>query len=222
MKKYAILVAGGSGQRMGGAIPKQFLKMGGKPVLMHTLEAFHMADFNIQLIITLPKEEMAFWKDLCEWHSDYTPHSLVEGGETRYHSVKNALAMVEDQALVAVHDGVRPHISKELILKSYEIAKEYGSAVCSVAMKDSVRQIVGDNSRNIDRSTLRTIQTPQTFQSDLIKAAYAKGYSQNFTDDASVAEAYGHNVKLMEGAYENLKITTPEDLIIAEAILKAK
>lgn len=222
MKKYAILVAGGSGQRMGGAIPKQFLKMGGKPVLMHTLEAFHMADFSIELIITLPKEEINFWKDLCEWHSDFTPHTIVEGGETRYHSVKNALQNVKENALVAIHDGVRPHISKELILKSYEIAQESGSAICSVKMKDSVRQVQGNESHNIDRSSLRTIQTPQTFQSDLIKQAYAQGYSQNFTDDASVAEAFGHNVTLMEGAYENIKITTPEDLIIAEAILKAK
>jgi 2-C-methyl-D-erythritol 4-phosphate cytidylyltransferase len=222
MKKYAILVAGGSGQRMGGSIPKQFLKMGGKPVLMHTLEAFHMADFNIELIVTLPYEEISFWKDLCEWHSDYTPHTIVEGGHSRFHSVQNALTHVENNTLVAIHDGVRPHISKEIILKSYEIAQKSGSAICSVKMKDSVRQIEGDKSRNIDRSTLRAIQTPQTFQSDLIKEAYAQGYSKNFTDDASVAEANGHNVILMEGAYENLKITTPEDLIIAEAILKAK
>ncbi len=222
MKKYAILVAGGSGQRMGGAIPKQFLKMGNKPVLMHTLEAFHMADFGIQLIITLPQEEMEFWKDLCEWHSDFTPHQLVAGGETRYHSVKNALQVVEENALVAIHDGVRPHISKELILQSFQIAQEFGSAICSVKMKDSVRKVEGDITKNIERDLLRIIQTPQTFQSNLIKKAYSRDYAQNFTDDASVAEAYGHNVKLMEGAYENLKITTPEDLVIAEAILKAK
>ncbi|MBK6264987.1 2-C-methyl-D-erythritol 4-phosphate cytidylyltransferase [Marivirga sp. S37H4] len=222
MKKYAIIVAGGSGKRMGMSLPKQFLKLGGTPVLMHTLQAFHMADFDIQLIITLPSEEINFWKELCEWHHNYTPHITVSGGETRFHSVKNALEYVENNALVAIHDGVRPFISEELIINSYEVAREKGSAVTSVKMKDSVRQLEAVKSHNLDRSKLRAIQTPQTFQSNLIKSAYEQDFKEEFTDDASVVEATGHNITLLEGSYKNIKITTPEDMLVAEAFLKAK
>lgn len=222
MKKYAIIVAGGSGKRMGASMPKQFLKLEGKPVLMHTLQAFHMTDFDIEIIITLPSEEINFWKELCEWHYNYTPHTTVNGGKTRFHSVKNALEHVEGDSLVAIHDGVRPLISSEIILNSYDMAREKGSAVAAVKMKDSVRQLDAVKSYSLERSTLRAIQTPQTFQSNLVKRAYTQDYIDKFTDDASVVEASGHNISLLNGSYENIKITTPEDMFIAEALLKAK
>ncbi len=222
MKKYAIIVAGGSGKRMGASLPKQFLRLQGTPVLMHTLQAFHMADFDIEILVTLPAEELNFWKELCEWHYNYTPHITIKGGKTRFHSVKNALAHVEKGSLVAIHDGVRPLISSDIILSSYNMAREKGSAVTAVKMKDSVRQLEAIKSNSLDRSTLRTIQTPQTFQSDLVKVAYEQDYNDKFTDDASVVEASGHNISLLTGSYENIKITTPEDMLIAEALLNAK
>lgn len=222
MKKYAIIVAGGSGKRMGVNIPKQFLKLGGVPVLMHTLQAFHLADYDIELIVTLPQEEIQFWNELCEWHCNYTPHRIVSGGETRFHSVKNALEYVIEDSLVAVHDGVRPFISKKLILAAYQLAEEKGNAVTAVSMKDSVRKVEEDRSYNVERSSLRAVQTPQIFQSQLLKEAYKQPFTELFTDDASVIEAKGHQIVLMEGDYKNIKITTPEDLLIAEALLKAK
>jgi len=222
MKKYAIIVAGGTGKRMGESLPKQFLKLGGTPILVHTLQAFHIADPEINLIITLPKEEIQFWDELNIWHQNYIEHKVVAGGETRYQSVKNALEHVSE-GLVAVHDGVRPFISANIINDSFALAKEKKAIVTAVPMKDSVRQLDRDgNSKNIDRSTLRMIQTPQTFDVHLLKSAYNTSYQPSFTDDASVVEAHGYNITLIEGEYQNIKITTPEDLIIAEALLSSK
>ncbi len=222
MKKYAIIVAGGTGKRMGEALPKQFLKLGGTPILIHTLQAFQAADPEIKLILTLPQEEIQFWDELNIWHQNYIEHKVVAGGETRFHSVKNALAHV-DEGLVAVHDGVRPFVSKKTINESFEQAKENKAVVTAVPMKDSVRQLdESGNSKNIERSSLRLIQTPQTFNVELLKSAYNTTFKPSFTDDASVVEAHGHSITLIEGEYQNIKITTPEDLIIAEALLKAK
>lgn len=222
MKKYAIIVAGGTGKRMGESLPKQFLKLGGTPILIHTLQAFQAADPEIELILTLPQEEIQFWDELNIWHQNYLEHKVVAGGETRFHSVKNALEHVEE-GLVAVHDGVRPFVSTDIINRSYEKAQENKAVVTAVLMKDSVRQLdeMG-GSKNLDRSSLRMIQTPQTFDVKLLKSAYDTVFNPSFTDDASVVEAYGHNISLIEGEYQNIKITTPEDLIIAEALLKAK
>jgi 2-C-methyl-D-erythritol 4-phosphate cytidylyltransferase len=222
MKKYAIIVAGGTGKRMGEALPKQFLKLGGTPILIHTLQAFNSADPDIELILTLPQEEIQFWDELNIWHQNYLEHKVVAGGETRFHSVKNALEHVKE-GLVAVHDGVRPFVSAKTINQSFEKALEDKAIVTAVFMKDSVRQIdENGNSKNIDRSTLRLIQTPQTFDVKLLKSAYDTPFNPSFTDDASVVEAYGHKVSLIDGEYQNIKITTPEDLIIAEALLKAR
>jgi len=222
MKKYAIIVAGGTGKRMGESLPKQFLKLGGTPILIHTLQSFQTADPEIELILTLPQEEIQFWDELNIWHQNYLEHKVVAGGETRFHSVKNALEHVEE-GLVAVHDGVRPFVSTDIINRSYEKAQENKAVVTAVLMKDSVRQLdeMG-GSKNLDRSSLRMIQTPQTFDVKLLKSAYDTVFNPSFTDDASVVEAYGHNISLIEGEYQNIKITTPEDLIIAEALLKAK
>lgn len=218
MKKYAIIVAGGSGKRMGGNLPKQFLKLSGLPILVHTLQAFYDADPEIQLIITLPAAEIQFWEELKDWHHNEVEHTVVAGGDTRYQSVKNALSYV-NEGLVAVHDGVRPFVSAKIINQSFEIAESKGAAVTAVPMKDSVRKVDDKgNSENIDRSTLRMVQTPQTFDTELLKSAYKTPYSSRFTDDASVVEAYGHEVSLIEGDYKNIKITTPEDLVIAEAL----
>jgi 2-C-methyl-D-erythritol 4-phosphate cytidylyltransferase len=222
MKKYAIIVAGGTGKRMGESLPKQFLKLGGTPILIHTLQAFQVADPEIELILTLPQEEIQFWDELNIWHQNYLEHKVVAGGETRFHSVKNALEHVEE-GLVAVHDGVRPFISADIINRSFEKAQENKAVVTAVLMKDSVRQLDEQgNSKNLDRSSLRMIQTPQTFDVKLLKSAYDTPFNSSFTDDASVVESNGHNITLIEGDYQNIKITTPEDLIIAEALLKAR
>jgi len=222
MKKYAIIVAGGTGKRMGESLPKQFLKLGGTPILIHTLQAFNIADPEIELIITLPKEEIQFWDELNVWHQNYLTHKVVAGGETRFHSVKNALEHV-DEGLVAIHDGVRPFVSPDIIYESFKLASEKQAVITAVKMKDSVRQLTEDGkSKNIDRSTLRMVQTPQTFSVDLLKSAYNTEFKNHFTDDASVVEAYGKDVSLIEGDYRNIKITTPEDLVIAEALLANK
>ncbi|WMN05964.1 2-C-methyl-D-erythritol 4-phosphate cytidylyltransferase [Marivirga arenosa] len=222
MKKYAIIVAGGTGKRMGESLPKQFLKLGGTPILIHTLQAFNIADPEIELIITLPKEEIQFWDELNVWHQNYITHKVVAGGETRFHSVKNALEHV-DEGLVAIHDGVRPFVSPDIIYESFKLASEKQAVITAVKMKDSVRQLTEDGkSKNIDRSTLRMVQTPQTFTVDLLKSAYNTEFKNHFTDDASVVEAYGKDVSLIEGDYRNIKITTPEDLVIAEALLANK
>ncbi|WNB17665.1 2-C-methyl-D-erythritol 4-phosphate cytidylyltransferase [Marivirga arenosa] len=222
MKKYAIIVAGGTGKRMGESLPKQFLKLGGTPILIHTLQAFNIADPEIELIITLPKEEIQFWDELNVWHQNYITHKVVAGGETRFHSVKNALEHV-DEGLVAIHDGVRPFVSAEIIHESFSLANKKQAVITAVKMKDSVRQLTEDGkSKNIDRSTLRMVQTPQTFSVDLLKSAYNTEFKNHFTDDASVVEAYGKDVSLIEGDYRNIKITTPEDLVIAEALLANK
>lgn len=222
MKKYAIIVAGGTGKRMGESLPKQFLKLGGTPILIHTLQAFNIADPEIELIITLPKEEIQFWDELNVWHQNYITHKVVAGGETRFHSVKNALEHV-DEGLVAIHDGVRPFVSPDIIYESFKLASEKQAVITAVKMKDSVRQLTEDGkSKNIDRSTLRMVQTPQTFSVDLLKSAYNTEFKNHFTDDASVVEAYGKDVSLIEGDYRNIKITTPEDLVIAEALLANK
>jgi 2-C-methyl-D-erythritol 4-phosphate cytidylyltransferase len=220
VKKYAIIVAGGTGKRMGESLPKQFLKLGGTPILIHTLQAFYATNPEIELIITLPQEEIQFWDELNIWHQNYIEHKVVAGGETRFHSVKNALEHVKE-GLVAVHDGVRPFVSANTINQSFHLAKENKAVVTTVPMKDSVRQVdENGKSKNIDRASLRMVQTPQTFDAELLKSAYNVSFNASFTDDASVVEAYGHDITLIDGDYQNIKITTPEDMVIAEALLK--
>jgi 2-C-methyl-D-erythritol 4-phosphate cytidylyltransferase len=219
MKKYAIIVAGGSGSRMKSDLPKQFIEIGGLPILMHTLKRFKEADTEIELILVLPESQFEFWEELCEIHSEFTraiPHKLVAGGKSRFQSGRNGLQVINNEGLVAIHDGVRPFVSAEIINESFRVADEKGTAVVSVASKDSVRV----NGQAIDRSTVRLIQTPQTFQIPLIKKAFETPELSTFTDDASVAEHAGFEIHLIEGAYENIKITTPEDLLWAEVLLK--
>jgi 2-C-methyl-D-erythritol 4-phosphate cytidylyltransferase len=217
IKKYAIIVAGGSGSRMNSDIPKQFIEVGGFPILMHTLKRFKEADAEIELILVLPESQFKFWNMLCEKYST-VPHQLVKGGKTRYQSGLNGLQVIVNEGIVAIHDGVRPFVSVDIINESFKIAAEKGTAVVSVPSKDSVRV----NGQAIDRSTVRLIQTPQTFQIALIKKAFETEELSTFTDDASVAEHAGFTINLIEGNYENIKITTPEDLLWAEVILSKK
>ena len=214
IKKYAIIVAGGSGSRMKSDIPKQFIEVGGLPILTHTLKRFKEVDSEIELILVLPESEFKFWNNLCKKYPT-VPHQLVKGGKTRFQSGLNGLQVIGNEGLVAIHDGVRPFVSVEIINESFKVASEKGTAVVSVPSKDSVRV----NGQAIDRSTVRIIQTPQTFQIPLIKKAFETEELNTFTDDASVAEHAGFEINLIEGNYENIKITTPEDLLWAEVIL---
>jgi 2-C-methyl-D-erythritol 4-phosphate cytidylyltransferase len=213
-KKYAIIVAGGSGSRMKSDIPKQFIEVGGLPILMHTLKRFKEADSEIEIILVLPEAQFEYWSALCQKYKT-VPHQLVAGGKTRFQSGLNGLKVIDNEGLVAIHDGVRPFVSTEIIIESYKVASNKGTAVVSVPSKDSVRV----NGQAIDRSTVRLIQTPQTFQIPLIKKAFDTEELSTFTDDASVAEHAGFEINLIEGNYENIKITTQEDLLWAEVIL---
>lgn len=219
MKKYVVIVAGGKGLRMGGDIPKQFLPVKGKPVLMRTLEAFHAYDAAIRLIVVLPADQQAYWKQLCQKYGFTLPHRIADGGETRFHSVKNGLALVEEDALVGVHDGVRPFVSPDVIAECYRSAEEKGAAIPVVDIVETVRRISEDGgSETVPRDRYKLVQTPQVFRASLLKQAYAQPYIPAFTDDASVVEALGHRVELVRGNRENIKLTTPFDLKLAEML----
>lgn len=218
MKKYAVIVAGGSGSRMKSDIPKQFLLLRERPILMHTLERFIEADDAIQIVLVLPGNQVPYWLSLTKKHSFYLPHRVVQGGATRFQSVKNGLSHIPYNAIVAIHDGVRPFCAPEIINESFEQAILHGSAIVSVPSKDSLRVIENEKSRAVDRSAYRIVQTPQTFNSSLLKKAFETEESPLFTDDASVFEKAGHTIRLIEGDYRNIKITTPEDILLAEAL----
>lgn len=225
MRKYAVIVAGGKGLRMGGEIPKQFIPVKGRPVLMRTLEVFHSCDKATDIILVLPASQKDYWRELCREYGFVVPHRLAEGGETRFHSVANGLALVPDdcsEALVAVHDGVRPFVSADVIVACDEAALRCGAAIPVADVVDTLRYVetdVAGGSRTVDRTRYRLVQTPQVFQAGLLKRAYGREYSPAFTDDASVVEAMGVEVELVRGNRENIKITTPFDLKVAEALL---
>lgn len=219
MKKIALIVAGGSGSRMESDLPKQFIKLARKPILMHTIEAFFNCNVS-NIIVVLPKNQIEFWKELCSEFSFNLPHKIVAGGASRFESVQNGLVHCNNDDLVAIHDGVRPLINAEIINKSFEIADEKGNAVAAVRLKDSIRKVDLLGNKNVNRDGYFLIQTPQTFKCQLIKEAYQAQDHINFTDDASVLEANGHAIHLISGDYKNIKITTPEDLLVAEAFYK--
>jgi 2-C-methyl-D-erythritol 4-phosphate cytidylyltransferase len=222
-KYYAIIVAGGSGSRMQSAVPKQFLLLNGLPVLMHTIRAFEQSRVTPDIILVLPINYHSYWQELCNVHGFNTPHFLVAGGETRFHSVKNGLDQIPDvDALIAVHDAVRPLTSQHIIETSYQHAKKHGNAVTAVKSRDSVRQIINGSSVSLLRDQIYLIQTPQTFDAALLKKAYEQPYSEKFTDDASVVEQFGTEIQLTEGDHQNIKITFPEDIAIAELLLNKK
>lgn len=219
MKKYAIIVAGGKGLRMGGDLPKQFLPMGGKPVLMHTLEVFRKYDATLQIILVLPREQQQFWKQLCEEHHFAVEHTVADGGETRFHSVKNGLALVQATGLVGVHDGVRPFVSIEVIRRCFDLAEQHKAVIPVIDIVETVRHLTDAGSETVNRNDYKLVQTPQVFDTELLQKAYAQEFTPFFTDDASVVEAMGVPVHLAEGNRENIKITTPFDLKVGSALL---
>lgn len=219
MKKYVLIVAGGKGLRMGGEQPKQFLPLKGRPVLMHTLEQFYRSDVAMEIILVLPYEQQNYWKQLCEEHHFTIKHRVADGGESRFHSVKNGLSLIETPSIVGVHDGVRPFVSVDVINRCYELALTKEAVVPVVDVVDTVRHITNNGSETVDRSAYKLVQTPQVFNADLLLKGYEQAYSSAFTDDASVVEAMGVKVTLTPGNRENIKLTTPFDLKVAEALL---
>lgn len=202
--------------------PKQFLELNGLPILMHTIKAFYSYDQNMKIILVLPEGDLLYWEKLCLANAFNIPVTIVKGGATRFESVRNGLDRIEgNQGVVAVHDGVRPLISQRLIHEAFSTAVDKGNAVAAIALKDSVRKVTQGGSEAVDRATYRLVQTPQVFSLSIIKKAYAVAQHASFTDDASVVEASGHPIQLIEGDGTNLKITTPEDLLVAEYLLKS-
>jgi len=220
MKTFALILAGGKGLRMGTDLPKQFLLLAGKPVLMHTLEAFHKADPKTEIILVLPSKHQSFWAELCTKHAFTLKHQIATGGAVRFDSVRNGLKLILEEGLIAIHDGVRPLVSSELIRKCFEAALEKGAVIPVFELTESIRRIEGNRSFAEDRNQFRSVQTPQTFRSEIVKKAYEQPFQEVFTDDASVAEAAGFEIALVEGHRENIKITTPQDLLLAEQLLQ--
>ena len=220
MKNTAIIVAGGSGTRMKQDIPKQFMRLQGIPVLMHTISVFHTYDPAMELIVALPSQYIDYWRDLCADCHFIIEHRLVSGGVTRFDTVKNSLAIVRHEGLVAIHDGVRPLVSPAVIESCFTVAAEKGTAIPCIPVSESLRIQNNGGSQPIDRTPYRLIQTPQVFRWEIVKKAYESEYLPEFTDDAGVVEKAGFAITLVEGNPENIKITTPSDLLIAEALLK--
>lgn len=228
---YIIIVAGGKGLRMGGDIPKQFLPIGGRPILMRTLERFRDYSPTLQIILVLPKDQQDYWLQLCKEYDFKIDYQMTDGGETRFHSVQHGLALIPDDAegVVGVHDGVRPFPSIEVIRNCYETAREKKAVIPVIPVVETVRKLASIRaigtidtipSQTVPRNDYRLVQTPQTFDIQLLKAANRQPYNDNFTDDASVVEAFGTEITLVEGNRENIKITTPYDMIVAEALIK--
>jgi 2-C-methyl-D-erythritol 4-phosphate cytidylyltransferase len=220
MNLYAIIVAGGSGQRMQSQVPKQFLELAGKPILLHTIQNFISYNSSIQIVIVLPEQHIPTWQGIIEKHQFSAKHLVVKGGDVRFISVKNGLDAIPNDGLVAIHDGVRPLVNHETIHRCYTQAEIHGNAIPCIPVYETVRKINGTDSSLEDRSVLRLIQTPQVFKIQLIKKAYEQPYKIEFTDDASVLESIGEKICLVEGNRENIKITDPLDLLIAGNILQ--
>ncbi len=219
---YIIIVAGGKGLRMGGDLPKQFMPLHGKPVLMHTIERFRAYSDELKIILVLPHEQQDYWRQICQKHNFTVEHTVVDGGQTRFHSSQNGVAAVPDDAtgVIGIHDGVRPFVSEETIARCFEAARQFGAALPVLPVTDTLRRVTDDGGYNVQRNDYRTVQTPQTFDAQLLKQAFKQPYSDNFTDDASVVEALGHKVTMVDGNRENIKLTTPFDLVVAEALIK--
>lgn len=222
MQQFVIIVAGGSGTRMGSDVPKQFLKLADKPVLMHTLQKFYDFNSEISILLVLPQNQIEYWKQLVKEYNFLIEHTIVTGGETRFHSVKNGLHSIsQTEGIVAIHDGVRPMVSLQTIKNCFTTTAKLGNATPAIALQDSLRIIDGGNSKSVSRSDYKLVQTPQCFSLALIKKAFLLDYTANFTDDASVFEADGGKINLVEGNVENTKITTPFDLKLAENYIKS-
>ena len=219
MKRAVIIVAGGKGVRMGGELPKQFIPLQGKPVLMHTLEVFYRWDASVRLVLVIPEEQQSYWAMLCRELNCVVPHTIVTGGETRFHSVQNGLREVVDCDLIGVHDGVRPFVAPEVIETCFRVAEEKGAVMAVTPSIDSLREKVGEQNRAVDRRNFYIVQTPQVFYRDWLLEAYQQPYQPYFFDDATAVESSGKTIHLIEGNLENIKITTPLDLFLAEKII---
>jgi 2-C-methyl-D-erythritol 4-phosphate cytidylyltransferase len=220
LEKFAIIVAGGSGTRMNADVPKQFLLLRGKPMLMYSIEAFHRAFPEIIPVIALPENQFTAWQTLCRQHAFTLPHMLSAGGETRFHSVQNALSCIDTEGLVAIHDGARPLVTESVIRSAFLSAAEFGNAVPVVLVTESVREVLKSGiSHVVDRTTLRIVQTPQVFHTNILKKATQQDFQAGFTDDATVVESTGEIIHLIDGDPLNLKITHPYDLAAAEIML---
>ncbi|RYY83042.1 MAG: 2-C-methyl-D-erythritol 4-phosphate cytidylyltransferase [Chitinophagaceae bacterium] len=220
MKKYAIIVAGGTGTRMGSATPKQFLLLGDKPVLYYTIKTFLEAYEDIQIILVLPEDHTDMGREIIDAYFDYSRIRVTAGGETRFHSVRNGLQLVEEDGIVFVHDGVRCLLSKELIHRCHDKALENGSAIPVVPCRDSVRLLSAEDNEAIDRNSVVLVQTPQTFHSRILQPAFDIDYKERFTDEATVVESFGLKIQLVEGEEDNIKITRPVDLQVAAELLR--
>lgn len=220
MKKVALIVAGGMGERMQSGIPKQFMVLNGLPILMHCARRFHLYDTAIDLRLVLPESEIETWNNLCEEHNFNLSCKIFPGGETRFHSVKNGLQDLPSSSLVGVHDGVRPLVSIDTVARCYDLAEKNGTAVPAIPISESIRRVDGEDSVAEERSMFRLIQTPQVFSSEILIDAYDLPYEETFTDDASVIEKAGYKIYLTEGNEENIKITYQKDLLIAEILAK--
>jgi len=220
--EYALIVAGGKGTRIKSNVPKQFIELNGKPILLHTVEAFYRYSSGLTVILVLTADDVDIWNGICKKFNFTRPVVLQKGGATRFQSVRNGLDTIEGEGLVAIHDGVRPLVSEDIIGASFRLAAIHHCAVAAVRLKESLRMTDQDYTKAVDRSRYRLIQTPQTFDVQLIRKAYQIREDVSLTDDASVAEKAGHRISLFEGSFENIKITTPEDLVMAEALMKAR
>jgi 2-C-methyl-D-erythritol 4-phosphate cytidylyltransferase len=219
MNRFVIIVAGGKGLRMNAEMPKQFLAINGKPILMYTIEAFARFDANMKILVVLPQEHITTWRTLCEQFQFDVPHQMVLGGDTRFKSVLHGLLMIQSEGAIAVHDGVRPIVSPSLIGRCFETAEKLGSAIPVCNMVESVRQRIGNNTKNVDRNEFVMVQTPQVFNSIMLKMAYKQAQPKNYTDDASLVELLGIALNMVEGERSNIKITEPLDLKLAEWLL---
>lgn len=218
-----IIVAGGKGLRMGESIPKQFLPISKKPILMHTIERFHLFQSDLHIILVLPDSQKAYWKALCETYLFQIPHTIASGGATRFHSVLNGLSHITNtNGLTGVHDGVRPFVALRTIKNCYSKAEKHGAAIPVVQLIDSIRELTPSSSISQPRTKYRLVQTPQVFSTHLLKEAYQQDYMETFTDDASVVEAAGYEIYLADGNPENIKITSPFDMVVAQALAAHK
>lgn len=221
MKYYAIIVAGGSGSRMQSEIPKQFMLLNGKPLMMHTIEAFYHSDVKPEIIVVINDTYHGYWNELCLKYTFSIPHKLVNSGIERFYSVKNGIESIPDEGIISIHDAVRPLVSNELICKTYREAEETGCSVAAVKSKDSIRRQQGDTTISINRDEIFLVQTPQVFNSTILRRAYQQDYKPEFTDDASVVERSGISIRLTEGDIKNIKITFQEDIQMAEYFMNS-
>jgi 2-C-methyl-D-erythritol 4-phosphate cytidylyltransferase len=220
MKKYAVIVAAGTGSRMNSSIPKQFLLLKNRPVLFYAVNAFIKAYDDMQVILVLPEEHIAKGQEMIDGYFDNKRIHITAGGRTRFHSVQNGLSLIEDESIIFVHDGVRCMVTADLIRRTGKAAEELGTAIPVVSLKDSARIIIENGNKTIDRNVIKLVQTPQTFHSKILLPAYKIDFKEKFTDEASVVEAYGLKVNLIEGEENNIKITAPADLMLAEKLIE--